>query len=65
VVLAGCGGKAQLRGGSTAATSTPAGLVLANGGDDLPVPAATSFAFSKQIDYGTTYNITVKTQPAT
>jgi hypothetical protein len=36
-----------------------------NGGDDLPVAAgATSFAFSKQIDYGTTYNITVKTQPA-
>jgi hypothetical protein len=66
VVLAGCGGKAQYVVGGTISNLNTSGLVLVNnGGDDLPVAAgATSFAFSKQIDYGTTYNITVKTQPA-
>lgn len=64
--LAGCGGKAQYVVGGTISNLNNSGLVLVNnGGDDLTVAAgATTFAFSKQIDYGTDYNITVKTQPA-
>jgi hypothetical protein len=64
--LAGCGGKAQYVVGGTVTNLNTDGLVLVNnGGNDLSVAAgATSFAFSKEIDYGTTYNITVKTQPA-
>lgn len=70
--LAGCGGKAQFTVQGTFndaagnVVSLPnSGLVLANGSDTLSVPlGATSFAFGKQIDYGTDYNITVKTQPA-
>ncbi|MRW93376.1 hypothetical protein GJ699_25635 [Duganella sp. FT80W] len=64
--LAGCGGKAQYVVGGTVTNLNTDGLVLVNnGGNDLTVAAgATSFAFSKEIDYGTTYNITVKTQPA-
>jgi hypothetical protein len=70
--LAACGGKAQftVQGTFTDAAgnivSLPnSGLVLANGSDTLPVPVgATSFAFGKQIDYGTDYNITVKNPPA-
>lgn len=71
--LAGCGGKAQftVQGDftdsslSTIVALPNSGLVLANGSDTLSVPlGATHFAFAKQIDYGTDYNITVKTQPA-
>jgi hypothetical protein len=74
--LASCGGKAKfsVQGGfydardaslSTIAALPNSGLVLANGSDTLPVPVgATSFAFARQIDYGTDYNITVQTPPA-
>jgi hypothetical protein len=64
--LAGCGGKQQYTVQGSVVNLNNAGLVLTNnGGDDLSVPlGATSFAFSKQIDYGSMYNVVVKTQPA-
>lgn len=64
--LAGCGGKQQYTVQGTILNLNNAGLVLTNnGGDDLSVPlGATTFAFSKQIDYGTTYNVAVKSNPA-
>lgn len=63
--LAGCGGKAQYTVQGTITNLNNSGLVLTyNGGNDLVVPSgATTFAFSKQISYGTDYTITVKTQP--
>jgi hypothetical protein len=63
--LAGCGGKAQYTVQGTILNLNNSGLVLTNNGDELTVPSgATTFAFSKQISYGTDYNILVKTQPA-
>jgi hypothetical protein len=63
--LAGCGGKAQFTVQGTVSGLNTSGLVLANGGSTVSVPAgATSFAFSQQIDYGTEFNITIQTQPA-
>jgi hypothetical protein len=63
--LAACGGKAQFTVQGSVDNLKNAGLVLANGGDTVSVPAgATSFSFPQQIDYGTSYNITVKTNPA-
>ena len=63
--LAGCGGKAQFTVQGTVAGLSNDGLVLANGGDTVTVPAgASSFAFPHQISYGTSYNITIQTQPA-
>ena len=63
--LAGCGGKAQYTVQGAVYGLSNSGLVLANGSDTVTVPSgATSFAFGKQIDYGTDYNITIKTQPA-
>ncbi|NVM78207.1 hypothetical protein FHW83_004031 [Duganella sp. SG902] len=71
-MVAGCGGKAQftVQGVITdqsgvVVSLANSGLVLANGSDTVSVPAgSTSFAFPKKIDYGTDYNITIKTQPA-
>jgi hypothetical protein len=63
--LAGCGGKEQFVVQGTVSNLNNSGLVLANGGEQLSVPSgATSFAFSKQIDYGTDYNITIVSYPA-
>jgi hypothetical protein len=73
--LAACGGKAQFTvqgtvgiansSGLLIAPLSNSGLVLANGSSTVTVPAgATSFAFPQQIDYGTSYNITVQTNPA-
>ena len=63
--LAGCGGKAQFAVQGTIAGLNNDGLVLANGGDTVKVPAgASSFVFPQQISYGTSYNITIQTQPA-
>lgn len=64
--LAGCGGKQQYTVKGTIVNLNNSGLVLTNnGGDDIVIPnGATSFAFSKQIDYGTMYTVTVKNQPA-
>ncbi|KAB8053913.1 hypothetical protein GCN78_04890 [Janthinobacterium rivuli] len=63
--LAACGGKASYEVGGTISGLNNEGLILANGGDPLPVPAGkTSFTFAKRIDYGTDYNITIQQQPA-
>ena len=67
--LAACGGKASFTvsgsiGGSDDTNLKNDGLVLANADQTLAVAAnATTFSFAKQIDYGVTYAITVKTQP--
>lgn len=64
--LAGCGGKQQYTVQGTISGLNNSGLILTNnGGDDLAVPSgATTFAFSKQIDYGTMYNVQIKQDPA-
>ncbi|MDO8052169.1 hypothetical protein O3301_27220 [Janthinobacterium sp. SUN211] len=63
--LAACGGKASYEVSGTISGLNNEGLILANGGDPLPVPAGkTNFTFAKRIDYGTAYDITVKQQPA-
>jgi hypothetical protein len=63
--LAACGGKEQFTVQGSVIGLNNAGLVLANGGSTVSVGAgATEFAFPQQIDYGTSYNITIQTQPA-
>ncbi|MGK5054269.1 hypothetical protein [Janthinobacterium sp. RB2P8] len=63
--LAACGGKASYDVSGSIGNLNTNGLILANGGEDLPVEAGqTRFTFKKRIDYGTDYNITVKQQPA-
>lgn len=63
--IAGCGGKQQFIVQGSVVGLNNSGLILANAGEQLPVASgATSFAFSKQISYGTDYNITVLQQPA-
>ena len=63
--LAACGGKASYEVTGSISGLNNSGLVLANGGDTVsPSVGATSFTFPKRIDYGTDYNITVKTPPA-
>ncbi len=65
VGLAACGGKASYDVSGTISGLSNAGLVLANGGDTVSPPVgATTFTFPQRIDYGTDYNITVKTPPA-
>ena len=56
------GGSIALAAGSSGATVT--GLVLANGSDTLNVPSgATSFTMPTPVAYGSSYQVTVKTQP--
>ena len=63
--LAACGGKGQFTVQGTVTGLNNSGLVLANNGSTVSVPTgATSFTFPQQIDYGTSYNITVQSQPA-
>lgn len=63
--IAGCGGKQQFTVQGSVVGLNNSGLILANAGEQLTVPSgATSFAFSKQISYGTDYNITIPQQPA-
>ncbi|TFW17026.1 hypothetical protein [Duganella callida] len=63
--LAGCGGKAQYTVKGTIAGLSNSGLVLSNGSDTVSVPAgATSFSFSRQISYGDSFDVEVKTPPA-
>lgn len=63
--LAACGGKASYDVSGTISGLNNNGLVLANGSDTVsPSAGATSFTFPKRIDYGTDYDITVKTPPA-
>ena len=63
-LVAGCGGKAQYTvQGTISGLATP-GLMLSNGGETITVPAgATTFAFAKQIGYGTSYNVGFVQQP--
>ncbi|MEV4779308.1 hypothetical protein [Burkholderia sp. LMU1-1-1.1] len=63
-LLAGCGGKAQYTvQGTISGLATP-GLQLSNGGETISIPAgATTFAFPRQIGYGTSYNVTFAQQP--
>jgi hypothetical protein len=50
--------------GGTISGLTASGLVLANGSDTLTVPAgATSFTMPTGVAYGSSYNVTVTTQP--
>lgn len=62
--LAACGGKAAFTVGGTISGLIYPGLVLANG-DATTAPAVNATTFSlNSIDYGTSYNVTVQTQPA-
>ena len=72
VALAACGGgsggtvsmPSYTLGGTVAGLSGP-GLVLANGGATLVVPAnATSFAFPVSLQGGAAYTVTIQAQPA-
>lgn len=63
--LAACGGKAQFTVGGSVTNLLYPGLVLNNNGSDLTVAAnATSFAFPNTIEYGATYSVSVKANPA-
>lgn len=71
LVLAGCGGKSEftITGGfydslgNLVPLKNP-GLELANGDDVISVPVgATTFSFPKTVEYGSNYNVVVKTQP--
>ena len=63
--LAACGGKAQFEIQGTVENLKYPGLVLTSNGQTVSVPAnATTFKFGSTIDYGTTYKVTVQTQPA-
>ncbi|SEO38128.1 hypothetical protein SAMN05428959_107107 [Duganella sp. CF517] len=63
-LVAGCGGKAQYTvQGTINGLATP-GLQLSNGGETISIPAgATTFAFPRQIGYGTSYAVTFAQQP--
>lgn len=63
-LLTACGGKAQYSvQGQISNLSTP-GLSLSNGGETISVAAgATSYTFSRQIDYGTSYEVKIVSQP--
>jgi len=75
MVVTGCGGSGAGGGtitpppgsftiGGQVTGLTGTGLVLQdNGGDDLPVPASGSFAFTTQVASGGAYKVTVKAQP--
>ena len=73
LALAACGGgsgggtvsmPSYTLGGTVAGLSGP-GLVLANGGATLAVPAnATSFAFPVSLQGGAAYAVTIQAQPA-
>ena len=64
VALAACGGKAMFTVGGTISNLQYSGLVLTDGGKSLPVAAnSPSFAFPQGIEYGSTYNVVVGTQP--
>ncbi|MDN2707902.1 MULTISPECIES: hypothetical protein [unclassified Janthinobacterium] len=63
--LAACGGKASYEVTGTISNLNTNGLILVNGGDSVtPAAGATKFKFGKSIDYGTSYDITVKQNPA-
>ena len=62
--LSACGGKASFDVSGNINRLDYTGLVLANGADTVaPAVGATSFTFPNRVDYGTSYNVTIKTQP--
>lgn len=69
--LAGCGGKSEFTitgafydGNGNKVPLSGSGLQLANGDDVISVPVgATDFSFPKTVEYGSNYNVVVKTQP--
>jgi N-acetylneuraminic acid mutarotase len=69
VVLAGCGGTGASQpnytvGGSVTGLAAGDTLVLANnGGDDLTITQSGGFAFATPLTPGSTYQVTVMTQP--
>jgi hypothetical protein len=65
LVLGACGGKATFQVAGIIEGLKYPGLVLVNnGGSDLVIAeTATKFAFPNSIEYGSTYNVTVKTPP--
>jgi Galactose oxidase, central domain len=73
LLLSGCGGggssysaPATYSIGGTITGLTAAGLTLANGSDTAsPAAGATSFAFATALSSGSSYAVTVKTQPKT
>jgi hypothetical protein len=63
--LGACGGYTSVDLGGSVTGLTTDGLVLANGGSTVTVPAnATSYRFPSQIDDHGSYNITIQSQPA-
>lgn len=63
--LSACGGSASFGVNGTVAGQVYPGLVLSNNGVDLPIAVGTtSFSFPGSIEYGETYNVVVKTNPA-
>jgi hypothetical protein len=72
LALAGCGGKAQydidgqiVDAQGYASKVVYDGLTLSNNGETLVVPAgASTFKFTKQMEYGAVYNVAVVKSPA-
>lgn len=65
LVLAACGGYTAVDLGGTVTGLTTNGLVLANGGGTVTIPAnATSYKFPDQIGAHSDYAITIASQPA-
>ncbi|SNS83658.1 hypothetical protein SAMN06265795_107119 [Noviherbaspirillum humi] len=63
--LAACGGYSGVDLGGTVSGLTTNGLVLANGGSTVSVPAnATSYKFPNQIGNQSAYSVTIQSQPA-
>lgn len=64
ISLAACGGSESFPVSGTISNLGTAGLVLENNGDTVsPAAGASTFTFPNSIDYGDSYNITVKTNP--
>ncbi len=62
--LTACGGKASFDITGNINQLDYSGLVLANGADTVsPAIGATTFAFPNGVDYGTSYDVKVQTQP--
>lgn len=63
--LAACGGTEEFTIAGAVIGLTNPGLVLENAGKTITIPAnATTFSFPDRVEYGNSYNVTVKTDPA-
>lgn len=59
-----CGGTSTFELGGTVTGLNQSGLVLANGGSTVAIGnGASSYVFPNKIDYGTSYRVSVQTQP--